>query len=333
MQKNNVIPKVLTTKLEHPSVLEPLRHMAEMGMIEIIYLENDEYGVVSTNHLKKLLEESGVTNSLNIILVSTMYASNELGTVMPVKEIGRMIDLYNRDLAKDITNITFHIDAMQAGNYLDLDVLKLRVHLMTLNSAKLYGPKGVGVLFKKRGVNIAPIFYGGGQEKGLRSGTENVIGISGLTAALEVANKMKTNELRKMLDLNKYLRDKIKRELPEAKIYSKENDINKILKDDGEINYFNVASLPNVLNIGLSGMQSDELVIRLSEKGFEVSHKSACASEDEETGSYVLKAIGASDEESNSNIRISMGRETLEADLDEFVEALKALCNKYSKKN
>jgi cysteine desulfurase len=335
---SSVVPKVITSNVEHSAVLETLLHLEKENLIEIIFLKVDETGRVKENDLREILKESGVEN--NIILVSVMYANNETGRVQPVKEIGRIIDEYNRAASKARSEtqnqkIAFHIDAMQAGNYLDIDVKKLRCDMLSMNGSKIYGPKGIGLLYKNKDIKLSPIIYGGGQEGGIRSGTEDVQKIVGLACAMQIAKEKRDSEIIRILELQNYFLENIQKEFLkdnlEVKIYTEKNDINKIVnkKEKLKINYFNIESLPNNINIGLPNMLSDEMVIRLDYAGFDVSHKSACASNETGEGSYVLRAMGATEKESNENIRITMGRDTKLKDLQKLIQEIKNIYEKY----
>lgn len=339
---------VLTTNIEHPSVLESLKSLEAEGKIKLILMPVEQNGVLKPNTLRLALKDN-----LDVSLVSIMYANNEIGTIQPVKECGRIIDLFNQDKKKilmdDHRDVVFHIDATQAVNYLDMNMYKLKSHMCSFNASKIYGPKGVGVLYKKDNVKIMPLIYGGGQERGLRSGTEDVIKIVGLAKAVEVAEQIKKNEIIRLLNLQKSFIENIKLQIPELKVWGEENEYisaggdminvgleneNKISEsqakrdDDIKILQSNLNRLPNNINIGLPGMRSDEMVIRLDQLGFEVSHKSSCSSSDQ-SESYVLRALGASLEEANENIRITIGRETNGEDMENLIKAIRERYEKY----
>ncbi len=318
--QDNFKPIVITTPIEHPAVMETLKHLEQIGLIEIKYTNIKETGVVDVNHFKKLLYEND-----NVILVSVMYVNNETGIVQPVKEIGRMIDIYNQDRGNSITNshtdVVYHIDASQAANYLDMDTRKLRVHMMSFNGSKIYGPKGIGVLYKTENVKIEPIIYGGSQERGLRSGTPDVVKIVGVSEALKETTEIQSTEVDRLSKLKDQFLQKLKIEIPELKVWGDLGDSYK--KENTNLN-----SIPNIINIGLPGMQSDEMVIRLSEVGYAVSHKSSCSADDD-TESYVLTAMGATTQQGRENIRISMGRSTIASELDGLVKAIKEMYYKF----
>ena len=161
-----LLPHIIVSAIEHPAVLEPIRHLEKSGKVRVTYLPVYENGIVKLNDIREALTP-------DTILVSVMYANNEIGTIQPVKEIGRAIEEWKKENNRTHTDYPyFHIDACQAANYCNLDVVRLRAHLMTVNSSKCYGPKGIALLYKREGIKVDPINYGGEQERGMRSGTE-----------------------------------------------------------------------------------------------------------------------------------------------------------------
>ena len=186
---------IITTKVEHKAVLGPVKRMEKKGF-EATYLNVDGEGRININDVKKALKK-------NTILISVMYANNEIGTVQPIAEIGKMILKWRKE--NNTKYPYFHTDACQAAGALDLDVEKLHVDLLTFNGSKIYGPKGTGVLYIKKGTIVTPIIDGGGQEKNLRSGTENVPGIVGLAKALELAKTSQGKEAKRLSKLRDYL--------------------------------------------------------------------------------------------------------------------------------
>ncbi len=218
----------------------------------------------------------------------------------------------------------FHTDACQAMNYLFTEnIEKLGVDLMSWNSSKIYGPKGVGVLFKKRSINLAPIYSGGGQESGLRSGTENVAGILGVALALQKATEMKATESARLTQIRDYGIEKLL-------ALADSTDYKIILNGD------RVHRLPNNINISVSNISSELLVIELSARGIMVSAKSACKSDDPDE-SYVIAALnsaqGLTPDPTSGSLRISLGRATTKSDMDYLVKSLKEILEKYSKYN
>lgn len=311
-KKEYQIPHIVTTKIEHPAILLNCKILEERGEAEVTYVGVDKNGIVNLEELEESLKE-------NTVLVSVMYANNEIGTIQPIEEIAKIIRRF-RKLNKD-SEILFHTDACQAMNYLFTDnIEKLGVDLMTFNSSKIYGPKGVGVLYKKRGVEISPLYTGGGQEFGLRSGTESVSLISGVAEALLITNKIKQKELERLTKIRDY-------------------GIKKLLSLSGVSGYKIVLNgdkekrLPNNINISITGISSELLVIELSARGIFVSEKSACKSSDE-NASYVIKAIRKicpKDGSEEGSLRISLGRCNKIGEMDVLYKELKKILEKYKK--
>jgi len=330
----NKIPHIVTTTIEHPAVLLNCRMLEEREEVEVTYIGVDEKGIVNLDELKNSLKD-------NTVLVSVMYANNEIGTVQPIQEIAKIIrhfkkgkeEKYNhfsrssdeggrgaRPLKNDYIFPLFHTDACQAMNYLFTEnIEKLGVDLMSFNSSKIYGPKGVGVLYKKRGVELSPLYSGGGQEFGLRSGTESVALIMGVALALLIANKLKEKESRRLIQIRDYGIKKLL-SLSESSGY-------KIILNGGlEVR------LPNNINISVLGIPSELLVIELSARGIFVSEKSACKSDDD-SPSYVIRAVRKAGQEKidgkDGSIRISLGRCNKKSDMDVLYRGLKDILEKY----
>ena len=308
---NNKLPHIITTNIEHKSVLENCKILEKKNLVEVSYLEVDEKGILDPKILKKYLKE-------NTILVSVGYANNEIGTIQNIQEIAKEIRHYRK--AHSIKHIAqsndyplFHTDATQAINYLFIkNMEKLGVDMMSFNGAKIYGPKGIGVLYKKRGINISPLYVGGGQEFGLRPGTENIESILGIAKALKIAEKMKDKE---SIRLEK-LRDIF---IEQLKNLNKETGF-KITINGDEKN-----RLPNNINISIDKISNELVLIELDAKGIMISTKSACGANDEET-SHVIEAIKNKKLES---LRFSLGRETKEKDILYVIKILKNILLKY----
>ena len=218
-----------------------------------------------------------------------MHANNEIGTIQPIAELGKII----RD-----KGIYFHTDACQAAGYLDLDVQKLGVDLLTLNGSKIYGPKGTGILYVRTGVKIDPIIFGGGQEMGKRSGTENVVGICGFAEALKNADKSRKTESARLTKLRDYF---IK------------NLLTKISRT--VLNGHPEKRLPNNVNISVLDIEGEAMLLWLDQYGIYVSTGSACDSQSLDP-SHVILALGKSYEYANGNIRFTMGKSTKKTDVD-----------------
>ena len=305
------VPHIITTTIEHPSILENCQFLESIGRAEVTYVPVDKNGIVNPKDIRDSIKE-------NTIIVSVMYANNEIGTIQPIQEIAKEIRHYRK-----INNSQFpffHTDACQAINYLLIgNIEKLGVDLMSFNSSKIYGPKGVGVLFKKDIVKISPLYRGGGQELGLRSGTENVTLIYGATLALEKTCKIKEKESVRLIAIRDYGIDRLL-------------ELSKYSKFKISLNGDKLIRLPNNINISVSGISSELLVVELDAKGIEVSEKSACHSS-EDNSSYVIKAIRKickKNEEEEGSLRISLGRQTTKKDIDILVSELGKILNKYS---
>ncbi len=307
------LPHIVTTQIEHPAVLENFKMLGKNGQAEVTYVSVDKNGIVNLSELEESLKE-------NTILVSVMYANNEIGTVQPIEEIAKIIRRFRKSNSYSSRFPLFHSDACQAMNYLPTEnIEKLGVDLMTFNSSKIYGPKGVGVLYKKRSVVLSPLYLGGGQEFNLRSGTESVALVAGLAIALEKVNKIKNKEIDRLTKIRDYGIEKLL-SLSNSSGY-------KIVLNGG-----NEKRLPNNINISIRGISSELLVIELSARGIFVSEKSACKSDDDE-GSYVIKAIRKicpKDGLEEGSLRITLGQCNKKSDMDVLYRELKKILEKYN---
>jgi cysteine desulfurase NifS len=281
---------LITTVIEHPSVLSTCRWLEERGF-EVTYLPVDTQGMVSPHDLKAAITPK-------TCLISIMMANNETGTLQPIPELAA--------IAKE-RGICFHTDGVQAAGKVPIDVGELGVDLLTMSAHKLHGPKGIGALFVRKGVELSPLISGGGQEKGLRAGTENVMGIVGFGKAAELA-------IEHLPDMNhvKEIRDRLERGIheliPEAKMNGHSNQ-----------------RLPNTLSMTFPGMRGESLVLALDQKGIAVSSGSACHAGMPEP-SHVLLAIGLSEEEAHCALRFSLGRENTVDDIEHTLSSLKEIC-------
>ncbi|MEK9159052.1 MAG: cysteine desulfurase family protein, partial [Patescibacteria group bacterium] len=261
---------IITTKIEHHAVLHACEQLEKEGF-KVTYLPVDAEGFVTTEQVLKAITPQ-------TILVSVMFANNEIGTIEPVAEIGNA-------LKKNHPHIIFHTDACQAAGALDLNVNRLHVDLLTLNGSKIYGPKGVGVLFKKRGVKIQPLIFGGEQEFALRPGTENTAGIIGLVTALELAQKNKDKENKRLIGLRNYLWAKLQKAVPKIKLNGPELDVIASRAKQS------LRRLPNNLNITILDIEGEALLLYLDEVGIQAATGSACTSQSLEP-SHVIRALG-----------------------------------------
>lgn len=320
--QKNMTPHMIVSAIEHPSILESVKYLEKRGKVRVTYLPVYETGIIKISDLRKFLCEE-------TILVSVMYANNEIGTIQPVKEIGRTIDEWKREQGKSFTSYPyFHIDACQAANYSNLDVLRLKCHLMTVNSSKVYGPKGAALLYKREGLALAPVTSGGGQERGLRSGTENVAACYSFGVALQEAKELRIQESIRLRTLRDETVALLQETIPSIIFYGAFDEYHHLKTNDVVVK--EEKRLPNNINCRVPGISSEEMILRLDAKGFAVSHKSACASM-ETDGSYVVQALGANEEEAKENIRISLGRFTTKHDVMSLVKAMKDIFVKYTK--
>ena len=308
---------IITTKIEHDSVLRPIQELEKQG-VDVNYLDVDETGLVSVEELKKALRKETV-------LVSIMYANNEIGTIEPIAEIGREILKWRKNNKTSFPY--FHTDACQAGNYLELSVEKLHVDFLTLNGSKIYGPKGVGVLYKRRGVVLSPQNFGGRQERGLRAGTENVPGIIGFAKALELVQKKKEKENVRMEKLRNYFWESIEKNIPDVFVNGPGLENKKARKQESTAP---TNRLPSNLNVYFKDVEAEALILYLDSYGISCSSGSACSTESNEP-SHVLKACGMSDERSFGSIRFSLGKDTTKKDIDRVMKYLPGIVEELRK--
>lgn len=275
------VPHVITTTIEHSSVLRVCQALEKNG-VAVTYIAPNEKGMIE---VKKI--EDAITPQT--ILVSVQYVNNETGTILPVAQIGRMIRAWRKK--HDSVYPYLHSDASQAANTLSVRMDTLQVHALTLDASKCYGPKGVGILAVRRAVEIAPIFYGGGQEAGLRPATENLAGIVGATEAICRAQENYKKEYARLSEIQDYFETEITKLFPQAEIAGKKSDRS-----------------PHISNICFRGTDSEFAVLKLDHKGIAVSAASTCMNTAEESFSYVVKAIAPGCE--SSSLRFSFGRQT-----------------------
>jgi cysteine desulfurase len=296
---------VVVSAVEHESVL------LSAALFERRIAPVDRDGAVDLARLAELIDDKTV-------LVSIMYANNEVGTIQPVREIGKIIKQKRADRVKKRTDRTsqfanphsqiplyLHTDAAQAANYLDLHAARLGADLLTLNGGKIYGPKQSGVLFARSGIELQPLILGGGQERGLRSGTENVAAAIGLATALEIAQTVRHEESARLQDLQEYFIGELGAHAPGA-----------------TINGSRKKRLANNVHVTFPGLDNERLLMRLDEAGIMAAAGSACSASND-APSHVLCAMGRSDDEARSSIRFTMGRATVRADIDRTIAALK----------
>ena len=304
-----ILPHIITTNIEHPSVLDTCKMLERRGLAEVSIVSVEPNGIVDPKKIKKELKE-------NTVLVSVMYANNEIGTVQPIREIAKEIRFYKK--TNNSIYPLFHTDAVQAVNYLDLNVEKLGVDLLTISGAKIEGGGRAGVLYKKANVPLARIWGGGEQEMGFRPGTENLPEILKFAKALENIFKTREKETKRLIKLKNYF---LKKLLKLSRT---------ILDNNMEVNGDSESNLPNIINVTFPGIPSDLLVIEFSAKGIMISSKSACKSKSKE-GSYVIEALRPGSDPEIGGVRFSMGKSTTKSDIDRTIKILSAILQKLSK--
>lgn len=285
---------IIVSAIEHPAVLEPARYLRDNFGFTLTEILPDKDGLISAESVEREIKSE-------TILVSVMYANNEIGTIQPIKKIAKIC----RD-----RGVIFHTDACQAPGFLDINADHLGVDLMTLNSSKVYGPKGVGLLYIREGVQITPHIFGGGQEFRMRGGTENPALIYGFAKALE----LDLQDSKKEAERIKKLRDKL---------------LSNLLKIQGvTLNGSLENRLPNNINIHVQGMKNETLVMRLDIDGLAASGGSACSSGKTEA-SPVLLALGQSKAEAEESLRLTLGRPTTPAEIKSAEKILKKILIKH----
>ena len=281
------LPHVIVSSIEHPAVLEPIKFLLKEKKVEVSFISPDQKGRINPESIKKEIKA-------NTVLVIMQHANNEIGVIEPIRKI------------KDaIGKICLLVDGSQSMLYENVSLESLGADLLVLDGIKIYGPRGAGILAARHSVNIEPIMYGGGQEKNLRPGTENVANAVGLAKALEIAVQMKEKESSRLTLLRNYAIAKIIKEFPNS-------SLNGGLEN----------RLPNNINICFPKQDSEFLVIKLDVLGFAVSAASACHALALENGSYVIESLGKP-ECASSSLRITLGRDTKKSDLDSLISALK----------
>lgn len=292
--KGKKTPHFVVSAIEHSSVLEACIEVERLGG-QVTYVLPEKNGTIDPKKVRSALKPTTV-------LVSVMYANNEIGTIQPVGAIGRTIKEYRNQNEYPF----FHTDASQAPNYLPIHIGQLCADMVTLDGGKVYGPRGVGLLVARRNVPLHPIIFGGGQERGLRSGTENVAAIVGFAEALTIAEKMRESEGERLIELREYAEKEIKNKFSDAVIH-------------GE----SAPRLPNTFNVCWPGLDAEFAVIKLDNLGIMASSASACQSNAEESYSQTVAALPDIGETcKRSSLRFSMGRATTKKDVDTLLTAL-----------
>ncbi len=287
------VNEIITSTIEHPCVLEASKCLQERG-VNVLYLDVDQYGKVSLEQLRDLLtERTG--------LVSVMMANNEIGTIQDIKGIAEIV--HER-------GAVFHTDAVQAVGRIPVNVRELDVDFLTLSGHKMYGPKGIGALYVKKGAPFCPLIRGGHQERGRRAGTENTLGIIGLGKAIEMRSQEIKSDEKRLLELKAALKKGIEENIPDVLFVGHPTDC-----------------LPNTLNVSFEGAEGEAIILYLDLEGIAVSTGSACA-----TGSldpsHVILATGLPAECAHGSIRISLGRENTMEEITYMIDTLPRVIGK-----
>lgn len=279
--------RIITSSIEHDAILEPCKKLSQNGF-DIVYLSVDKSGMVSPLELENQISE-------DTCLVSIMFGNNEVGTIQTISEITKICNK---------NKIPFHTDAVQAVGKTPIDVKELGIDLLSISSHKLYGPKGIGALYIKNGVDIDPVILGGGQENGLRSGTENVANIVGFGKACEIAKNNLQENISYMKNLRDSLVDNVLHKIPEV-----------------TLNGHPTSRLPNNAHFTFLGVNGEDLIIKLDEYGIAASTGSAC-SVNTQKASHVLQAMGFSHEQITGSLRLTVGIFNEQKEIDQTVDVL-----------
>lgn len=277
---------IITSAIEHHAVLHTCEFLEKQGF-KVTYLPVDRYGLVNPTDVEKAITPKTV-------LVSIMHANNEIGTIEPIAEVGKICSKYK---------VYFHTDAVQTFGKVPINVKKMRIDLLSASAHKLYGPKGVGILYIKKGTKISPLIHGGGHEQGMRSGTENIVGIVGFAKAVQIARKNMRKEIKK----ETALREKL---------------INSVLKiPSSRLNGHPTKRLAGNANFSFDGIEGEALVMHLDMKGIAASTGSACSTRSLKP-SHVLTAIGLTPIQAHGSLRLTLGRGNTELDVDYVLRIL-----------
>ena len=283
---------IITTRIEHPAILQTMKHLEEQGFL-VTYLPVNQYGVINLDDLRKAIRP-------DTILVSMMHVNNEVGALQPIEEAGRLIKSINK-------NILFHVDAVQGFGKFRIYPKKCGIDMISVSGHKIHGPKGVGFLYIYEGAKIKPILFGGGQQKGFRSGTENVPGIAGLAKAAEVLYEHLEEDQKKLYELRQYF-------VQEAK------KMDRVFLNGPQ----DTEGAPHIVSLSVAGIRSEVLLHALEDKGIYVSAGSACAS-NKHVVSATLQSMGVVQDLLDSTIRFSFSIFTTKEELDYTIQVLKEI--------
>lgn len=305
-QKNNTttgVPHILITAIEHPAVQSVAMRLEQEGC-RVSVVPVNEHGIVDVHTLRDML-------TVDTVVVAVMCVNNEIGTIQPLREVHTIIADFKKKLNRTEQSYPYlYTDASQAVNHLSVQVEKLGVDMMTLDSSKFYGPKGVGVLYAKQHITMESLLVGGNQESGMRAGTENIPGIVGFTTALEEATTLRERETRRMEALRAHFIETMQRAVPAS-----------------SINGAGAQTVPNIINICVPGLHAEFAVLQLDARGIACAATTACKSNDETGESYVVRALGDV-RCAASSLRFSFGRDTTKKSIDTAIPAIISVCTK-----
>ncbi len=293
-------PHLIVSPIEHHCVLDTVKYLEKTGKVEVSWLDVDEHGLVNPQQVKNLIKKETV-------LVSVMYVNNEVGTIEPIKEISKVI---NKNQSKANNKIIFHTDAVQAIEYFDVDVQKLEIDLLSLSAHKFHGPKGIGALYIKEGTKLTPQIHGGAQEYQLRAGTENVPYIVGLGKAIEIAEKERKKNRKKVEKLRQKLISGVLEKIPGAKLTGHPKK-----------------RAPHIASFVFEGAEGEAMILLLDREGIASTSGSACTSGELEP-SHVLLAMGVPQEVAHASLRLSLGKYNTEKEVNYVLEKLPPIIDK-----
>ena len=285
--------EIITSAIEHPAVMNTASYLEKKGA-KVTYVPVDKYGTVDIDFLKNAITPQTA-------LISVMHANNEVGTIQPIEKISK--------IAKE-RGVLVHTDAIQAFGKIDVNVNKLGIDLLSISAHKVYGPKGVGALYIRKGTDIWPLIYGGSQEREMRAGTENTIGIVGFGEAVRVMTERRDKDKKRIAKLSEQLKKGIEEKIPKVKFNGHEKN-----------------RMKGTLNFSFYGLEAEAILLALATKEIYVSTGSAC-SEGAEEVSHVLEAIGLRPEVARSSVRMSLGRFNTEEDIKTVLEELPEIVKK-----
>lgn len=296
-ERKKIGKHVVTSKIEHHAILHSCEHLEKLGY-HLSYLDVDEDGIIKMKDLENIIREGEKSNRIEdkVSFISIMYGNNEIGSMQPIEEIGMMARKHQ---------IPFHTDAVQAVGQIPISVKRLPVDMLSASAHKFHGPKGVGFLYIREGVDIPSFIHGGGQESGKRAGTENVAGIVGMAKALSLATKDMSKKTREITNLRNYFIKRVLHEIPECRL-----------------NGHSKKRLPGNANFSFKGVSGTALLVLLEEEGIYASAGSACSAGSTHR-SHVIKAIGVPKEYAYGTIRFTLGRDTTREEIDKTISVLK----------